>query len=94
MAIGTRPLHDAVAAIYPTPPSAIVRSIDGLELRAHPGVLRTDIHLTVGQPTPGWFAGPPLAGCVLYSVRNPADTDRVVASVGRLLKITVAEDAA
>lgn len=84
------PRHAAIAAIYLTPPSGIVRAIEGTqELRSWPGVLKVTVNLTVGQPSPGWFASTPLGGTILYAVRDLNRATEEIATVRSQLKIKV-----
>jgi biotin carboxylase len=84
------PRHAAIAAIYLTPPSGVVRAIEGAdELRSWPGVLTVTMNLKVGEPTPGWFASTPLGGTILYAVRDLNLAAEEIAAVRSKLTIEV-----
>jgi biotin carboxylase len=84
------PRHDAVAAIYLTPPSGVVRAVEGVAgLRSCPGVLDVTVNLTVGEPSPGWFASTPLGGTILYAVRDLNRVTEEIAAVSSQLTIEV-----
>jgi hypothetical protein len=84
------PRHNAVAAIYLTPPSGIVRAIEGIgELRSMPGVLNVTVNLTVGEASPGWFASTPLGGTILYSVRDLDRATEEITAVRNQLRIEI-----
>jgi hypothetical protein len=83
--------HKAIAVTYFIPPKdGIISAIHGLDqARAHPGMLRDEIALKVGEPTPGWFADIPLTGCLIYAIQQPARAEEEAELLGKLVTITV-----